>query len=1106
VSKVLSRRGSALLIVLGMLAFMMVSAVGFAIYMRQSRVPSSQFRRTANARQLLKAALANAIARIDGCLGYHVDDPDTKLVEGIYDDVYPGIGPSLDDTGSNNDRNGDFWSHRVFMPFGPVGYEETVATLTFEALAYLPPALVNEVRAFSRMTQTAVWRNLSFDSGRYAFCAVDVSDLFDINKVRADSRRTSLSGARISMASLFPDTKKAELLGKLLAKGDNLEGGFLSLADYNVVAGSGSPFAPFCKYVRSSGAAIYSRYEEEDVACVSNALFITDTWFPPTNIVGNAVGNAKPYNLESGQDRDQPWADYSYESLQDMLDGTANKNTVGDPLFAALQGVGLACLYDYLDGDSIPLSYCLPCTETAPMICGIGLNSNPDIKVELVETDKLTGHYGTADQQTGNYPSEVEAVKYALKVTVNGVEVNGLMAFPFKRVGAKSETYKPSYNGAAMAKLFFGTETMMSRLTRNDTTQSLAPQVGKKWEQGATGWKDGVCTMVADHLTGELKYGNVTRQTEALHEFDAKPVGPEGAHVMPFFWVVTKYDTSAGSRGAVQASWFSLDGIQGENDRFRPRDEKGELLTVWENKLSAATATMPQPDATAGWPSLPSNAGDVGKPLLDVKIVPHLAVWMRLDDGEEPVSVDVVPATPADDELYGDRPAVTASFWTDATGDGEMLPLLEFRGAEPFELELDALTQRFPADKGGTLEFGQWNRLYAVDPRFNFAPENWFAMKDGNGLKGAEWLDMIGADGGGGFMGADDKRDTDIFMFTSDQEFLQSVGELAFLPRVCEINKGGNGVNGWYTRNTDDIFDVNKANNDLAKRLASSKDDVVKITFAHGEMMWRTYTAVPHTKNGYTDPIYAIRDSAGNTVEIVAGEGDFRVNPYSRDPRILDAVVRETPFDYYAANVGPNNMYKETKDQKKKNARDVKLATPAAADKYVFGPKSTAAAMTEKELTRVTYGLRTGMETAGRSGGSWISVLNSLEWYEDDDQAVGDDQIGFLGQDLSNPLHGVDRKFLYSYWRECFQNRQQLFLVFIRAEPLTVGGMGVGSLASTQLGARGVALVWRDPEPPAKNAADRKARSVLTSDFTWNEMFKKVGPHRTRILFYHQFD
>ena len=36
-----SRQGSALLIVLGMFSFMLVSAVAFSIYMRASRAPSS---------------------------------------------------------------------------------------------------------------------------------------------------------------------------------------------------------------------------------------------------------------------------------------------------------------------------------------------------------------------------------------------------------------------------------------------------------------------------------------------------------------------------------------------------------------------------------------------------------------------------------------------------------------------------------------------------------------------------------------------------------------------------------------------------------------------------------------------------------------------------------------------------------------------------------------------------------------------------------------------------------------------------------------------------------------------------------------------------------
>ena len=56
-----ARRGSALLIVLGMIAFMVISAVAFSAYMRSSRLPSSYLRRSSASRLLVKAALAEAI-------------------------------------------------------------------------------------------------------------------------------------------------------------------------------------------------------------------------------------------------------------------------------------------------------------------------------------------------------------------------------------------------------------------------------------------------------------------------------------------------------------------------------------------------------------------------------------------------------------------------------------------------------------------------------------------------------------------------------------------------------------------------------------------------------------------------------------------------------------------------------------------------------------------------------------------------------------------------------------------------------------------------------------------------------------------------------------
>ena len=401
-NKNLSRKGSALLIVLGMLAFMVISSVSFAVFMREGRKPSSYLRRSLTSRALLKAALANAISRIDG-----VRNEDRDKVEGIYDDLYPGVGPSLNEVDS---ENGGLWINRVFMPFGQTDTDYTVSTLTFESLAYLPPAIINEVRVLSRRTNTAKWKNLSYDLGRYAFCAVDVSDCFDINKVRANERRTSASNQRYNMSALFPENAAAldQVLDKVINKTPN---SFISMADFNVIAGKGCPFAPWMDYVGSSGTQIYNK---DDYLSVSNALFITDTWFPPTNNIGKV--NKKFYNLEAGG-KNQPWTTFNAKSAEDALD-SANDPGIGAPLFKMLQGVGLACLYDYLDEDQVPLSYCMPCTETAPMVCALGIDKQTcPIKIAFKTAQVSTGDYGPMGMINGvKKPQYTVTVKKCITV------------------------------------------------------------------------------------------------------------------------------------------------------------------------------------------------------------------------------------------------------------------------------------------------------------------------------------------------------------------------------------------------------------------------------------------------------------------------------------------------------------------------------------------------------------------------------------------------------------------------------------------------------------------------------------------------------------------
>ena len=76
---------------------------------------------------------------------------------------------------------------------------------------------------------------------------------------------------------------------------------------------------------------------------------------------------------------------------------------------------------------------------------------------------------------------------------------------------------------------------------------------------------------------------------------------------------------------------------------------------------------------------------------------------------------------------------------------------------------------------------------YVVDPRFNWAPEDWMPRDDvTTGDKWLDWVTGAAAANGTDALLAADGRDSDIFMFVSNQGFLQSMGELAFLPRISD--------------------------------------------------------------------------------------------------------------------------------------------------------------------------------------------------------------------------------------------------------------------------------------------------------------------------------
>lgn len=1084
----MKRKGSALLIVLGMLAFMVVSAVSFSMFMRQSRVPSSYLRRTASSRYLLKAALANAIARIDGQLATAAqignnnlgDSTTSGYCEGVYDDPYPGVGPLPSGDDSNHSRNGGYFEKRVFCPFGLLGTKEdsngvphyqTVSTLTLEGLAYLPPAIINEVRVYSRLTRTAKWRNLAYDAGRYAFCAVDVSDCFDINRMSAGMRRSSAPGERVNLSSLFPND--GTQLDNILKQCSNFwtPGGnnipFTSIADFNIVA-QGTSFSPFGQAINAgNGLEQHIRGQDQTVA---NALFITDTYFPPTN----TVTAANRFDLSSSATRNQPFSGYS--ATVNFLETARAQTDLCRVLMKNIGGVGLACLYDYLDANNRPISFVVPTTETVPMVCGIGLSHNSRFKPKVTSGNSVTG--GTVSSPTtagvqpvpqSGYEYQWIAEQYSLNQLMDPMVLSVVTTFPFKRAGTKG--YATSFQGEALVRVFMGPKTMKSRLNENSP---LYPANASDWN---TGFANGILTIKCP-INGGINFsGDVKTTADAVKQFQAQ-ITPPTVNA-PLFWHVKwQYrDNNSVSPPAI-APWidctagdyYSLDGVSANG--LVPYDANGMVESWW------VTGSNPDPSAGGTAPSSASLGTD--------EYVPHVLVWVRIMQGND--TVDIVPARIDDDGLWGGS-AFNAQGMAGKFGDGT--PVLEFRGdaGRAFKYDTSVDTKL----DGQAETFPQWAQLYAVDPRYNYAPENWFAMAGNGDAKPSEWLTAIGADvqtAANGVIGTDG-RDRDIFMFTSDQEHLQSIGELAFLPWVQKMDGSGDFFENYYL-NRCNFNGADMENRILNGTVIPQSDLQNNNKFASGEFMWRTYSP-------FDDDIYAMHDDAGTLVEVSSGTGDFRVNPFSPDTRVLMAALKDTPADWFFAS-----------DDKSRNPTYTPTADPKT---WAFCKDNDNAKLKDEELEDIASAFRDRFaDWAKRTTpdrGDWAQAFDDMRWYDDANGIKVDDAQkrifgNYIGEDFQEPLHGVDRKFLYSFWRECFQNRQQLFLVFVRAEPLTVGGAGEGSLASAQLGARGVALVWRDPQPPARGT--RPPRTNLTNPSAFEQLFDNSGPHQTRVLFYHQFE
>ena len=333
------------------------------------------------------------------------------------------------------------------------------------------------------------------------------------------------------------------------------------------------------------------------------------------------------------------------------------------------------------------------------------------------------------------------------------------------------------------------------------------------------------------------------------------------------------------------------------------------------------------------WRSPNSNLG------ISDQYAPSYAVWVRIED-DEGHTVDLTPAMSDDDALNGNSGELDPIRL--ALG-GEVQPLLRFTSKERV-----SYGERLSIS--GTSGSCVPAAFSVVDPRWNFAPEDFIAQDNPD----YDWTDQLdrlpfGKDG----------WDSDPFMSTSNQGYLQSLSELSNIPMTSPLN-GSEGF-------------------PLSERVTLNGSLRYRYTdIADSKYVWRTYP--PNAIASYEKEVHGgITDTgripdAGAAVRLLA-------NP---------------PVDWYCAGTNEGNHLDW-------DAREFL--------RHSFNRTYGRYDSDDYEMECSIRKIVDTINEALRYGGNWLEAYDEMDWFHD-----GNTESVFSPY-FGSALGASDRKFLFGYWR-----------------------------------------------------------------------------------------
>jgi len=1055
------KRGSALLIVLGFLTFITISAIAFSIYMRVERQATSNYMHSITARHLLETALFRAMDEIDGELRMSNVSrfPDWRVLASPAAMV-----------------EGDGETARK------ANYRENMrqaGILSFEALSFLPAAVVNDVRANAGIRDEAItelegldrpwtnpelwvgakWRMLSMpiqnkvstdtlgagagdtdnsagagvarDSGgqsvvgQYAYLCVNLSDMLDVNRSSVLARNIK---EPVSITHLFKAGNFDTLTNQL-----NKDVYYASLQDFYNSMGQGMEKNSTQMYFKDGG------YSGDLETTDSPYLSFLRTGYNKGNeafsgadyhvLVTDAFAKAEPCGIMPPLPGKDKTAFFNLKNSPFRSMNPPKFENDNDPLDSPSFAKALASTFP---ADNLPHPFANRMFRREGTDMQHGEDAFAAMVYDYISTDVKPARY------------DVPSCKLAPMIC--GIRVRDYMkprvyrGPPARRASDPDKFDTPIYAELVRMEPLTDNEDFSDDIPLTFQAAPIQVQVCWPFRNVDASRQQRTFTIEVDgwihveHTTAQLNAGSFR---------------PEGLSRNP-------YNKALRFQGRSETIKIPSSNIIGDEmsrcfvtvairiDRLIPNSTPLHLAQKIGEILDGETdITMLLP--TSDWVA----SGFSTSVIVFVKV---------LDEGGN--VVDSVPQRYP--KLLGDNFGEQLDF--------NETPKIFFQSEHSGDI---ATASQPPAAQ---LNWDGWSALVVPDPRFNHRASNWVQPDpeapmidptDGISIQPlGRWItDLLGSEG----------RDSDIFMSVSGTGKLQSPGELGFIIRPYHFDreKGGN-VNfrgrtygtGW-DKTADDneaFFRTIRLYDQGDNTGGWSGNDPNDDENAGNDNVRKKYRHDPVYKY-----FYAAEDDDGTFLN----NSRARVNPLSRLDIVLEAAINRVPYDYWVATTNVVKPYP-----------NLCFNSDGFRDNWVDA------------VMDIAYRSGIGTNVPYRSIRNVYPELRKLGTVITDQQGwyppimpPGTLSSSIFGANAGRPLSEVDRKMLYAFSLDSFSDRQQLFLYIIQTEVLAPGA---GGEARSSAGGKAVALVWRDPYPKMMGD-DMTARESEVDNRNWYQ-YAKGGP------------